>query len=1167
MNNANILIVEDEVLLAQSIERFLRRFGYTSISSVTRGEDALACVATSPPDLILMDIKLRNKIDGIETAERILKEQFIPIIYLTAYSDAATIQRAKRTEPFAYLSKPVNEQELRINIEMALYKAQVDRKLRESEERYALALRGADLGTWDWNILTDAIVVNERWATMLGYAPDEIEPNIHTWKSLLHPDDRQRVLQALQDHLEARTSCYEAEHRLRHKTGKWVWILSKGQVISRDASGRAVRMCGTHLDITERKQAEAIRSARLRLMEHAATASLEELLRATIDESEALTESSVGFYHFLEPDQQTLSLQAWSTNTIKNLCQAVGQGLHYSVRDAGVWVDCIYEKKPVIHNDYASLPHRKGMPAGHVPVIRELVVPVIRKGQVVAVLGVGNKSAPYDDDDAKVVSSMADLAWDIAEKKRLEIALAHSERVLRTLINASCDIAILFDTQHRIVALNSVAAAHYNTTGEEMIGRDGLAPLSPHVAEHRRAMLETVVKTGEPLRIEDEHEGRIFENYCVPIKDNDGRVYQIALFARDITDAKTAAEKILQAEERYRAMFEGTRNAIAVYRAVRDGEDFVFVDFNTTAERIEQITRDKVIGRSVCDVFPGVKDFGLFEVFQRVWRTGTAEYLPVKLYKDNRISGWRDNYIFKLPTGEVVAIYSDETAHMQAEEEQNRLAAAIQQAQEAIVIADPDGIIQYVNPAFERITGYSPLEAIGQNPRILKSGVHDNRFYEELWQTITSGRTWQGHFVNRRKDGSLYDEEASIAPVKNSQGDIINFVAVKRDITNELRLEEQLRQAQKMEALGTLAGGIAHDFNNILAGILNYAQIGLDDPGDSTSVQESFTWIMKLCDRAADMVKQILAFSRQTGRTKKLVHLQSIVNESLKLLRSTIPANVEVYTSIDPQTWPVCADLTQMHQVLINLCSNAPFAMRRKGGRIEIRLANYTIREPHPDFPKLKPGDYVQLSVSDTGTGIEPELLPRIFEPYFTTKKSGEGIGMGLAMVHGIVADHGGAIAVQSVLGKGSTFTVLLPRAEVAASETSTEEHPVPCGSEHILLIDDEQALLDSISIMLKKLGYSVTACASATGALELFKNDPDAFQLVLTNQTMPQMTGNLLAQEMTRLRPDLPVILMTGYSSLIDTETCRQFGVRKLIIKPIHIDVLAREIRKAIEG
>jgi len=507
------------------------------------------------------------------------------------------------------------------------------------------------------------------------------------------------------------------------------------------------------------------------------------------------------------------------------------------------------------------------------------------------------------------------------------------------------------------------------------------------------------------------------------------------------------------------------------------------------------------------------------------------------------------------------------TERKQSEKQLKLLSAAIEQADESIVITDTEASIQYVNPAFEKITGYSITEAIGQNPRILQSGTNDALIYRTMWDKLSSGQTWKGHFVNKKKDGTLYDEDANISPIRNTENEIINYVAVKRDITKELRKEEQLRQAQKMESIGTLAGGIAHDFNNILGTIMGYTELSVDEVDKDSNVRSSLLEILNATNRAKDLVQQILSFSRQTTQQKKPIKIVPIVKETIKFIRATIPTTIDIHYNIGIENDIVIADPTQIHQVLMNLCTNAGHAMEEKGGEL-----NISITETNYDFQidqqlEQNSRSYIKITVSDTGHGIGKEILEKIFNPYFTTKKKGQGTGLGLAVVHGIVKDHGGIITVNSKKGERTNFEVFLPLS--AKKEPVSDEIGITAivgTNEKILLVDDENSLLEITRRMLERLGYDVVARTSSVEALAKFNSAPQNFDLIITDKTMPNMTGFDLAQEIKKTRPDIPIIMCTGFSEEISPDKLENIGLAEIVMKPISNLKIAKIIRKVLD-
>ncbi len=381
--------------------------------------------------------------------------------------------------------------------------------------------------------------------------------------------------------------------------------------------------------------------------------------------------------------------------------------------------------------------------------------------------------------------------------------------------------------------------------------------------------------------------------------------------------------------------------------------------------------------------------------------------------------------------------------------------------------------------------------------------------------------------------------------------------------------ERQMQQVLKLQAIGTLAGGIAHDFNNILFPILGFAELAMDDIPPGHPARRSLEEILKAANRAKDLVQQILTFSRRNGRERKPIRVAHVVREALALMRASIPKTIEIACEIDDGCRPILGDATQIHQVVVNLCTNAYQAMQETGGRLEVRL-----EETEVDYEQTRRhigtrmGPHLHLSVRDTGVGMEPSVLSRIFEPYYTTKEPGKGTGLGLSVIHGIVKHHGGFITVESAPGRGSTFHVYLPALEEAetAPEAEPAAPPMP-GHERILLVDDEPQVLEIERQLVERLGYRVTACGDPAEALRLLQRTPHGFDLLMTDMTMPQITGDRLAQLAWEVRPDLPVILCTGYNDMMSEEKAHSLGIRRYLLKPVNTEELALAIRRALSG
>ncbi len=502
-----------------------------------------------------------------------------------------------------------------------------------------------------------------------------------------------------------------------------------------------------------------------------------------------------------------------------------------------------------------------------------------------------------------------------------------------------------------------------------------------------------------------------------------------------------------------------------------------------------------------------------------------------------------------------------------AEEERLRLAAAVEQAYESVLITEPQGIIRYLNPAFESIHGCDRQEILGKKyEEVLRNGPEDEGIENNIRDSVRRGEKWAGH-VTKRKDGKVIELEMTISPLRDQTGKIINYLFVERDVTEEAKLQLQIHQVQKLEALGTLAGGIAHDFNNLLMSMVINTDLALMDAPMGTPMRSCLEQILKAANIGQSLVKQIVAFSRPAQQQRYPMTVSSIVQEALKLIRASIPTTIEIRQNLEAQTSMAMVNPGQVHQVLVNLCSNAAYAMRGRDGLLEVSLVDVEVDAAlaalHPD---LDPGTYIQLTVKDTGQGIDPTILERIFEPFFTTKGRGEGSGMGLAVVHGIVKGLGGAITVSSVPGQGSTFNIFFPRVQADAVLETFSSILQPGKNERVLLVDDDQPILRSLQSALERLDYRVTAASDSQEAWEIFRSQPDAFDLVITDQIMPRMTGMQLAEKLLGLRKDIPIILITGFSEGLSEDAVKGLGVREFLLKPTNTQTLSEAMRRVLD-
>lgn len=523
-------------------------------------------------------------------------------------------------------------------------------------------------------------------------------------------------------------------------------------------------------------------------------------------------------------------------------------------------------------------------------------------------------------------------------------------------------------------------------------------------------------------------------------------------------------------------------------------------------------------------------------------------------------------------TQELETALAERTAALDEREE--RFRQLVEHIKEVFWVFAPDqSEVFYVSPLYETVWGRSCASLL-ENPRSLWDAVHpqdQERFLTRQPEADVADLHGECRIV--RPDHSVRWVRIQTFPIRNQYGEILRLAGVAEDITEQKRAEEaltkterQFRQSSRMEAIGTLAGGIAHDFNNILTAIMGYTELALATVPKGSRTQRNLQEVLTAGHRAKHLVLQILTFSRQAGQGKKPTPIHMVVREALKLLRATIPSTIEIRQSLKTEA-TILADPTQFHQVIINVCTNAEYAMRETGGILKIALEDVEVTEDLARMISgLQVGPHVRLTVNDTGLGMTPEVLERMFDPFFTTKPIGEGSGLGMAVAHGIVTGHGGAIVVDSVLNKGTKIEVYLPTVPAPVRERVVEQGFIPVGKETILFVDDEETIVHLGKELLTQLGYTVDVYTSSVEALNVFREDPHRFDLVITDQTMPALTGEALSRELLRIRPDLPIILCTGFSHVISAEKAKALGIQAYLMKPLAIRDLVPIIRHVLD-
>jgi PAS domain S-box-containing protein len=640
---------------------------------------------------------------------------------------------------------------------------------------------------------------------------------------------------------------------------------------------------------------------------------------------------------------------------------------------------------------------------------------------------------------------------------------------------------------------------------------------------------------------------------------------RLAWLEETLSKKARTEEALLDSEKRYRRLFESAQDGILIL----DAETGMVVDVNPFLMQLLGYSYEEFCGKYIWEI-GAFKDIAASKDAFRVLQDNEYiryEDLPLETQAGQPIAVEFVSNVYLVDHSKVIQCnVRDITANKLAKAERKRLMAAIEQTGEAIVMTDAQGNIQFVNPAFERMTGYSGAETVGRNSRFLKSGKQDDQFYRNLWATISGGTTWTGRMVNKRKDGTLYTEEATVSPVRDGLGQIVNYVAVKRDITSDLQMAAQYHQAQKLETIGLLAGGVAHDYNNMLTVILGNAELALLNAEDlPSSLHTNLERIIEAAKHSTDITRKLLAFARKQTITPVALDLNLTVKSMLKMLRHLIGEDITLTWRPGVDLGAIKMDPVQIDQILANLCINARDAITDIG-KVTIETGNAVFDESycaeHADYVV---GEYAMLAVSDDGCGMEKEIIEQIFEPFFTSKGLGQGTGLGLSTVYGIVKQNHGFINVYSEPGKGTTFKIYLPRCAGPADyiqPSKTAEIPLGHG-ETVLLVEDEPALLELGKRMLEKLGYLVLAAATPAEAIGLAEAHASEVHLLITDVVMPEMNGPDLAKQLQALHPSLKVLFMSGFTAnMIASRGVLDEGMN-FIQKPFSMKDLAGKVQE----
>ena len=782
---------------------------------------------------------------------------------------------------------------------------------------------------------------------------------------------------------------------------------------------------------------------------------------------------------------------------------------------------------------------------------------------------------PVKNQNGEIIGTV-EVTTDITDRKRAEDVLYRSQKML-----ARTESITHIGSWEWEIATDTV------TWSEELFRIFQLDPddralswaehpklYHPEDFEILRQAVEVAATNGTPYEIElrafrKDGETRVCQARGFAELGKNGKPVYLFGSLHDITEKRLAEEALIESEANYKALIDNINIGVAVYEAKDDGKDFTFVDFNKAGERIEQIKREQVIGKSVTKIFPDIKQFGLLEVLKRVWKTGKSERHPITFYKDERISGWRDNYVYKLPSGEIVSAYSDETERKQREKALREAYSIINRSPAVVFLwKNSEGWpVEFVSDNVKVLFGYTAEEFISGKVSYATT-VHPDDL-DRVVQEVAEYSEEEGRedFVHKpyrifTKDGETKWLNDMTFIRRNEKGDITHYQGIVVDITERKRLEEELLRAQKLESVGTLAGGIAHDFNNILATILGNVSLARIQVNPESELFEILREAEKASVRARTLTKQLLTFAKGGVPVKEIALIKDVIEDSSLFVLRGSKSGCEF--SISEDLWATDVDVGQISQVINNIVINANQAMP-EGGIIQVAAENLIIEARH-GLP-VNPGRYIRISIKDQGVGITKEHIANIFDPYFTTKQKGSGLG--LATTYSIIKKHNGHIAVESQSGIGTTFYIYLPASDEAVPEK--EEVKLIKGHGRILVMDDEVALRKMVGRMLEKLGYESEFAKDGAEAIQMVKEAKEAekpYDAVILDLTIPgAMGGKEAINKLLEIDPEVKAIVSSGYSDDPVLANFQEYGFKGMMPKPFESQLLSKVLHEVLRG
>jgi PAS domain S-box-containing protein len=1002
--------------------------------------------------------------------------------------------------------------------------------LRESEARYRTVGEAIPFGVWVCNADGGVEYVSQSFLDLIGKTLDDVKPR--GWLDRLPPEDLKPTLVAWRECVRT-GSAWKWEHRVRGTDGLYRTILSLGRPV-RDEQGRITSWGGFNLDISDRKRAEEA------LAKHVG------LLTAITDSAaDAIFVSDAqGRVTLMNPAAERIF--GWSRKEL------TGQMLH----------DAIHDRHPDGSPYPASeCPLRRVYVTGEI-LLRHEDVFFRKDGSQVQV---ACSNAPLMI-EGRIAGSVL-VAHDISDRKRREQALRESEARLRRTVEHAPFPVMVHAEDGEIV---HISKAWLDLTG---YAREEIATIAAWTERaygeredmmrakiDRLYLIDEALDEGEYVIRTADGRARVWAFSSAPLgSDSRGRRLVVSM-AADVTDRKAAERALSESEVRMRALLDASQDEILLLSA-----DGTVLAINKAAQRrlARRLAGADPVGAHLDRLLPRDQVESRMAIVRQVASTAALVHCDVPIR-----SRWFEFWFYPVlepdrPVSEVAVYAREITQQKKSQADLGKLFQAIQQSPMSVVITDRSGRIEYVNPEFTKATGYTLAEAIGQNPRILKSEHTPHEQYVELWKTISSGGVWRGELINRKKTGELFCELVSIAPVKDGET-ITNFVAVKEDITHRKEMEEQLRQSQKMEALGQLTGGIAHDFNNLLAIITGNLQLLNEQLTSDPKIHAMLEDAIWSARRAGELTRRLLAFARRQPLKPDIINLNEVIGDMTELLRRTLGAGIRIEECLAPDLWQSLADRGELERALVNLAVNSRDAMRT-GGTLTLETRNAFLDDGYAEqYEEVTPGEYVLVAVTDNGTGMPPEITERVFEPFFTTKEVGQGSGLGLSMVYGFVKQSGGHISIYSRVGQGTCVKLYLPRAPAEPDERKAKPRNTAAEAlekKVILVVEDEPKLRKVAVKMLDRLGLESMQAETAKAALDFLADGH--IDVLFTDIELPGgMNGAELAHIAQNLYPDVKVLFTTGYAKEAILHERGAHEHAPWLLKPYSHRELARELK-----